>query len=268
MALDPRTREGLLAGWTLDRQRRVGELLQKRLRQSVGDHLIQQVLEREIWQLELHLALRAVASRSVSNPPAVGPISRARTAEKTTGRETAEERLMLARIPDLVQVITAYRAWRVESVNGQVRLSALGMDVVWEPRQKAEAVCMQWASWKMGRLLSKEACPLEHEAPDFHCCCGIWGFKSIENLRLALGRTYRPSVIGKVSLWGRVIETENGFRAQYAYPEQLWVCEASSPAEELGLVYGVPVRTAKLGDLNTIAMIDKTLCRLSSGRNG
>jgi len=148
---------------------------------------------------------------------------------------------MLARIPDLVQVITAYRAWRAESVNGQVRLFALGMDVVWEPRQKVEAECIQWASWMMRRLSSNEAWPREHEAPDFHCCCGIWGFKSVENLLSALGQGYKPSVIGKVSLWGRVIETENGFRAQYAYPEELWTWSAESSAEELGLLYGVPV---------------------------
>jgi hypothetical protein len=151
---------------------------------------------------------------------------------------------MVDRIPDLVQVITAYRAWRAESVNGQVRLVALGVDVVWQPRRKAKAECIRWASSRMRRLLFKEEeeCR-EHEAPDFHCCCGIWGFKSIENLLSALGRggrSYTPSVIGKVSLWGRVIETENGFRAQYAYPEELWAWGAGSCPKELGQVYGVP----------------------------
>src|SRR5262249_29961530 len=130
---------------------------------------------------------------------------------------------------------------------GQVRLLALGMDVVWEPRQKAEAECIRWASLRRLALSSNEAERREHEAPDFHCCCGIWGFKSIENLRLALERTYKPSVIGKVSLWGRVIETENGFRAQYAYPEELWAWNAGSCPEELGPVYCVPVRTAGIG---------------------
>jgi hypothetical protein len=252
MALDPRTREGLLAGWALNRQRRVRELLQKRLRSSVADPLVQQLtqqlIERKKRELDLHLALSAASSRSVSPPPAGIPLSGARTADKTAAGETAEERTLTAGVPDLVQVITAYRAWRTEAVNGQVRLAALGMYTVWQPRQKVEAECIQWASWKMRRLLSNEACPLEHDAPDANCCCGIWGFKSIENLRLALGRRYTPSVIGKVSLWGRVIETENGFRAQYAYPEELWAYSAGSSAEELGLVYGVPVKTAQSGD--------------------
>src|SRR5262249_36772301 len=158
MALDPRTREGLLAGWELNRQRRVRELLQKMPRPPVADR----------------------------------------------GHETSEDRPMLARIPDLVQVITAYRAWRAESVNGQVRLFALGMDVVWEPREKVEAECIQWASWMMRRLSSNEAWPREHEAPDFHCCCGIWGFKSVENLLSALGQRHTLPIVGKVSLWGRV----------------------------------------------------------------
>lgn len=171
---------------------------------------------------------------------------------------------MVDRIPDLVQVITAYRAWRAESVNCQVRLFALGQDVIWEPRQKAEAECIQWTFWRKLGLSPNKARPREHEAPDANCGCGIWGFKSFENLRLALGRSYKPSVIGKVSLWGRVIETENGFRAQYAYPQKLWACSNGWSAEELGLVYGVPVKTVQSGDLNTIAMIDKTLRQLSS----
>jgi hypothetical protein len=31
------------------------------------------------------------------------------------------------------------------------------------------------------------------------------------------------SVYGKVALWGRIIEHERGYRAQYAYPLELWV---------------------------------------------
>jgi hypothetical protein len=45
-----------------------------------------------------------------------------------------------------------------------------------------------------------------------------------------------------VSLWGRVVETENGYRAEHAYPSELWLLDDS--LEELGMVYDVPVRTA------------------------
>ena len=48
-------------------------------------------------------------------------------------------------------------------------------------------------------------------------------------------------MIGSVDPWGRVIETENGFRAQYAYPKELWLLEDG--LEELGWIYGVKIRT-------------------------
>ncbi len=53
---------------------------------------------------------------------------------------------------------------------------------------------------------------------------------------------YTVTVFGQVSLWGRIIETTKGFRAQYAYPKELWLLDNS--LEELGFIYGVPVRTA------------------------
>lgn len=69
-----------------------------------------------------------------------------------------------------------------------------------------------------------------------------WAFKELDSLVAALGSKYEDiKVLGQVSLWGRVIETENGYRAQYAYPAELWLFDDS--LEELGLVYDVPVRT-------------------------
>jgi len=46
-------------------------------------------------------------------------------------------------------------------------------------------------------------------------------------------------VVGTVSLWGKVIETEHGFRAQYAYPKELWLDEGML---ELGWIYKIPIR--------------------------
>jgi len=255
MAIDPRTHEALLTGWGLNRFRSAEELrqeiehLKKKLHRRLAgtDQLVQRIVEKEC-ELRRSLAPGIVPSRPLASSPAAIPARcEPTTAEKSTAAETTPEttdpRPALLGVPDVVQVITAYRAWRTGRVGGQVRLFALGVNVVWEPRQQAEAECKLFGPLAKRAFSSPEQRRRDHEAPHFHCHCGIWGFKSLENLLSALGPSYKPSVIGKVSLWGRVIETENGFRAQYAYPEQLWPASDSPSCEEVGLIYGVPVRT-------------------------
>ena len=36
----------------------------------------------------------------------------------------------------------------------------------------------------------------------------------------------RPVALGRVSLWGRILEREHGFRAQFAYPYDLFLIGA------------------------------------------
>lgn len=81
-----------------------------------------------------------------------------------------------------------------------------------------------------------------HEAPVNGCTCGYWAFKSLEGL-LAVMRptatmqpTVGPDVIGNVWLWGKVILTEKGYRAQYAYPRELFVAAGLDPLAERGKV--------------------------------
>lgn len=60
-----------------------------------------------------------------------------------------------------------------------------------------------------------------------------------------------PDVIGTVSLWGKVIVTERGYRAQYAYPKELFIGAALDPYLERTFVaaglerYGIRVRAAE-----------------------
>lgn len=130
------------------------------------------------------------------------------------------------RVPDLIEPILAWRAWKVDS-NSKfgIVLKAVGSDQLWVPRQALKAKCT-----------SKKA----HKAPVMDCNCGAWAFKSLEIL-LKAADTYKPQVIGQVALWGRVVETENGYRAEQAYPHELWLLEPG--LEELSLVYDIPVRT-------------------------
>lgn len=131
------------------------------------------------------------------------------------------------RIPDMVSVITAWRAWGLATRKGQKQLKALGVSHVWKPRAMLDAKCNN----------------SKHDAPQMDCTCGVWAFKTLEGLTSALESYSDVKVLGRVSLWGRVVETENGYRAEKAYPSELWLF--SEELEELGLTYDVPVRLVR-----------------------
>ncbi|MEK7501166.1 MAG: hypothetical protein AAB642_03520 [Patescibacteria group bacterium] len=70
----------------------------------------------------------------------------------------------------------------------------------------------------------------KHGAPDPVCQCGFYGAKTAEDLLcgfdLSVLRTrlgWRPLAVGRVALWGRLIEHEQGYRAQFAWPVEIWV---------------------------------------------
>ena len=135
-----------------------------------------------------------------------------------------------ARVPDVIGTLTAWRGWKL--TNG--KLCALGMSGIWEPKQAVRSICTSKTKLK----------PDEHEAPARGCNCGYWSFRSLDLLKKALG-PYSGSiqVLGTVEIWGKVVECENGYRSEYAYPKELWLL--GDDMEHLSWTYGVPVR--KLG---------------------
>lgn len=136
--------------------------------------------------------------------------------------KAAQPRKIGRKVPDGITPITAWRGWKLQDM----KLAALGSTGIWEPKKIMVAVCNNGG---------------QHHAPLASCNCGMWAFKTLEYLISAL-EPYTVSVFGQVSLWGRIVETENGFRAQFAYPKELWLLD--NALEELGYIYGVPVRTA------------------------
>jgi hypothetical protein len=126
-----------------------------------------------------------------------------------------------AKSPDYIGTLTGWRGWEV--TDGL--LEALGTDFTWEPRQAARARCRHGG----------------HSAPDRNCACGFWSFKTSDLLAKAL-ITYaeKVNVLGQVELWGKVIECENGWRSEFAYPKELWLLEEG--LDSLSWTYGVPVR--------------------------
>lgn len=128
------------------------------------------------------------------------------------------------RAPDYVEAVEAWRVWRVGMRDGRVVLKSVFSGSVWEPAVPLTAVCTKrhrprWRPWRLE--------PSDHSAPDLDCRCGIYGVQSAAAARSylesqpLLGREER--VIGRVALWGTVVEGQLGWRASHAYPIELFV---------------------------------------------
>jgi hypothetical protein len=138
---------------------------------------------------------------------------------------------------DRADAVTGWRYWRL-SPNG-----LLG------------SVTQRRIDWPPGRVLRAGCVGAGHRAPDAGCDCGIYGSRDLETLRQH-GLCLAPEalVVGTVSLWGKVIATEFGHRAEYAVPSQLLLVpelvlegELPSALDHLA-AYGVPTGTIPLDE--------------------
>lgn len=180
---------------------------------------------KNLWAAPLNSNWFAPGGLFVSRPLTIGfdPVAPSITESKLEALKAATPYKVQPRVPDMVQVVTGWRGWKLSTTG---HLQALGQQHEWPARQPLQAECASRGG---------------HIAPAWDCSCGVWAFKDLDRLIAAIGSAYNSiKVIGSVSLWGRVIETENGYRAQYAYPAELWLLDPS--LEELGLIYNVPIR--------------------------
>ena len=142
--------------------------------------------------------------------------------------------------------ILGWRLWHVRLHAGEHRLESFTMHhVSWPAGRRFEAGC----------AVHREGAPVrEHE-------CGIYAFKTralaeellrrYTGVRHRYGREYRelppvrqgrPIALGSVSLWGKILARERGYRAQYAYPYELFVIGGDERmARELRDRYAVDV---------------------------
>jgi len=127
-------------------------------------------------------------------------------------------------IPDYAEPLEAWRVWRVARRGDDVVLQSLFAGAVWEPEIPFVASCTEghrprWAPWRKR--------PSEHPVPELECRCGIYGVQSVAAARLFLElpplRCRDDRVIGRVALWGDVVEGPTGWRASHAYPLELFV---------------------------------------------
>jgi hypothetical protein len=131
-------------------------------------------------------------------------------------------------VPDYVEPVEAWRVWRVGMRDGRIVLMSLFAATVWEPAVPLAASCAQghrsrWRPWRIE--------PNAHPAPELECRCGIYGVQSVAAARPYLkspALLYRDErVIGRVAMWGTVVEGPHGWRASRAYPIELFVPSAA-----------------------------------------
>jgi hypothetical protein len=89
----------------------------------------------------------------------------------------------------------------------------------WHPGQPLAARCRVYSA---GTIVGRaEAAHHAHDAPQVNCTCGVYAARSLEYLRSAGYGEY--GICGEVYLWGKVVEHERGWRAQLAYPRNLFL---------------------------------------------
>lgn len=142
---------------------------------------------------------------------------------------------------DYSTYLTGWRLWRIKEHLGVPELCPVWIDhaPAWPGRQPASAQCL------IDPVASRRSsCSL---APTRECGCGLYAYR----LRTPVGPEFNYAkgdlwdrwAGGRVALWGRLLEHQAGYRAEYAYPLSLFVpatMEAYVPG--LGQHYGVPVQ--------------------------
>jgi hypothetical protein len=135
-----------------------------------------------------------------------------------------------------------WRSWRILPFErlgepSSVRLCASGtrgIPKVWEPGQATRALCGKFST--------------THEAPSPGCECGVHAYRTreraeahLESFREGNGADVLGWAFGRVSLWGRVVECEHGWRAEYAYPYAVEVHADPNVADAVLRLYGIDV---------------------------
>ncbi len=140
------------------------------------------------------------------------------------------------RVLDEAAPVVGWRAWVVTESAGGLRLGSVLYDELWTPGTTALATCRRREDF------FAEPLP-PHPTPSSGCGCGFHAARDpVDALSYLRGRDEPTTVcriLGEVGLWGRLVETEAGWRAAAAYPVRLYV-DDEEIAEAL-TVYGVPV---------------------------
>jgi hypothetical protein len=161
--------------------------------------------------------------------------------------------------PDYLEPVVGWRVWLVVEEGGTFYLRSVVYEALWPPRHELVAHCLHRSLLR--RFPGRAGA--EHSPPFARCHCGIYASFEVEKAASyldAIGRSEKLAVhrvIGKVSLWGEVLECEEGWRASRAHPAAIYVPTRGRPyrlgvraAAEIALAltdYGVPVELLDCG---------------------
>jgi hypothetical protein len=111
------------------------------------------------------------------------------------------------RAPDYAEALIGWRVWCVVRTREGIRLASVIKDDVWPESAELVARCLVDAT---------------HAAPVQSCSCGVYAAREPATVWTYLRGRDEPGtigrVLGRVLLWGRVVEHEHGWRASHAYP--------------------------------------------------
>jgi hypothetical protein len=171
--------------------------------------------------------------------------------------------------PDYVAPIVGWRGWFVVEAEGALRLCSIVYHTLWPPRQELVASC------RSSECRLKPELPAKHTAPEAACRCGIYACESAAGATPFLSCSRTPArqtlglVLGRLSLWGKVVECQGGWRGERAYPAaSTFLCSARkdascSPAvpgrrrsRPLGS-YGVPIESVACESVAELARLGR-----------
>ena len=113
--------------------------------------------------------------------------------------------------PDYAEALIGWRVWCLVETRDGPRLASVIKDELWPHGGELIARCHE-----RGR----------HDAPEENCTCGIHAARDPATVWTYLrGRNDPPTVgraLGRVALWGRVVEHEHGWRASHALPLDIY----------------------------------------------
>jgi hypothetical protein len=128
--------------------------------------------------------------------------------------------------PDYAEAIVGWRAWSVVQSDVGLRLCSPCYTTIWAPFDATRAGCRR-------RTRSHEpvpGLPTHDTIPEPACRCGIyaattaWAAASFSvHSRMLERHETVCTLLGRVRLWGRVVESERGWRGELAYPSVLYV---------------------------------------------
>jgi hypothetical protein len=178
----------------------------------------------------------------------------------------------VASVPDYFEPVIGWRTWLVVATAAGLGLRSVVFGTDWSPGEELSARCELVLERRLSRPWRRTPA---HPAPSPGCECGIWAAKEIDyaadffNLYGdLLSDTTVHRVIGRVALWGSVVDGGLGWRASRAYPTHIYVPSRRENGREVhvrmiarGLAdYGVPVEVVA-GDIG--AEVDRALQGIS-----